>query len=87
MNKVTEKIKIIQMTENEIEDRIINAIRRYEKQKEIKEQEQTLLSKKEAADRLGISYNTLMKRVNEGFIKVRTDGKIPKSSIDFYLSL
>jgi len=81
------KIKVIQMTEHEVEDRIINAIRRYEKQKEIKEQEQTLLSKKEAADRLGISYNTLMKRVNEGFIKVRTDGKIPKSSIDFYLSL
>lgn len=81
------ELKIIQMTEYEIEDRIINAIRRYEKQKEIKEQEQTLLSKKEAADRLGVSYNTLMKRVNEGFIKVRSDGKIPKSSIDFYLSL
>jgi len=85
--KSTDERSIIVATKNDMVDAMLLALSKFKKLEKIEEQDQILYTKKEAAKRMKMSYNTLMKRIEDGFIKVRSDGKIPKSSVDFYLSL
>jgi excisionase family DNA binding protein len=78
---------IIVTTKSEMIEALIFALSKYNELGKTEEQDQVLYTKKEAAKRMRVSYNTLMKRIKDGFIKVRSDGRIPKSSIDLYLSL
>ena len=81
------KIVTIQIPELEkiVEKKVLKVLQlfNYEKEKE----KNTNYTKKEAAEKLRMSYNTLKRRIKEGKIKERPDGKIPKASIDYYLSL
>jgi len=85
--KSTDERSIIVATKNDMVDAMLLALSKFKKLEKIEEQDQILYTKKKAAKRMKMSYNTLMKRIEDGFIKVRSDGKIPKSSVDFYLSL
>jgi hypothetical protein len=86
-NEIENERSIIVATKNEMVEAMLLALSKFKKLEKVEEQDQILYTKKEAAKRMRMSYNTLIKRIEDGFIKVRSDGKIPKSSVDFYLSL
>jgi predicted RNA-binding protein with RPS1 domain len=63
---------------------IKKALYEYDKQKKRNEPEKTFTIN-QVSKKLGMSFSTVKKRIDEGIIKTAKDGRIPESSINEYL--
>ncbi|WP_421920429.1 hypothetical protein [Marinifilum sp.] len=81
------EVKLVQLTPIELENLILDSLEKYDRIKLVKEKEILFFTKKEAAKRLEISYNTLQKLIYKGLIKLRPDGKISEKALSDYLNL
>jgi len=79
--------KLVQLSPIELENLLLNTLAKHERIKLIKQQEVNLLTKSEAARKLKVSYNTLMRRINAGLLSVRADGKITEKSLNRYINM
>jgi hypothetical protein len=72
----------------EIENLIYKTIEHYDKSLFLEKfSEQKVLSKRDVTRRLDMSYNTLMRKIDRGLIKLRPDGKISEKALNDYLKL
>ncbi|HAF30553.1 MAG TPA: hypothetical protein DCG75_16035 [Bacteroidales bacterium] len=80
--------KLVLLTEEELKDAVSSSIKlalyEFEKNRKEKEPEKTYTIN-QVAKKLGMSFSTAKKRIEEGYIKAAKDGRIPQSSITNYL--
>ena len=81
------EVKIVQLTPFEFEKLFFSLMEKYDRIKELNQQDNILHTKRAAASRLGVSYNTLQRKINSGLIKERPDGKITEKALNDYLNM
>lgn len=81
------EVKLVQLTPIELENLILDSLKKYDRIKLVKEEDTILLSKKEVMERLSISFNTLQRKINSGILKIRPDGKITEKALNDFLNM